>query len=93
MAGAIPGVLDFIIFESATEVWTSRRGGRQKSDGRLKSVEGKLWAKNRARWIEKVGIRIGFFFDKVAKDVGGDHGICHTPFVKARRDEHAGRGF
>ena len=93
VAGAIPRVLGFVVFESATEVWTSRRGGRQKSDGRFKSIEGKLRMKNRARGIENGGIGIGFPSDKVAENVCGGHGICHTPFVKARCNEHVGRGF
>ena len=38
VAGAIPGMLDFVVFESATEVWTSGRGGCKKPNGRLKSV-------------------------------------------------------
>ena len=49
VAGAIPGVLGFVVFESATEVRTSRRGGCQKPDGRLKSIYGKLWAQGSAR--------------------------------------------
>ena len=93
VAWAIPRVLGFVVFESATEVWTSRSGWRQKSDNRLKSVERKLWAKKRARGIENGSIRIGFSSDKIAEDVGGDHGICHTPFVKARCHKHVGRGF
>ena len=92
VAGAIPGVLDFVVFESATEVWTSRRGGCKKSNGRLKSVEGKLWAKNSARGIKNGNIRIGFSSDKVAENVGGDHGVSHAPFVKACCNEYVGRG-
>lgn len=30
VAGAIPGVLGFVVFEGATEVWTSRCGGCKK---------------------------------------------------------------
>ena len=93
VAGAIPSMLGFVVFEGATEVRTSWCGGCQKPDGRLKSVEGKLWTKNRARGIENGGIRIGFSSDKVAENVGGDHGICHAPFVKSRCDKHVGRGF
>ena len=58
VAGAIPGMLDFVVFESATEVWTSGRGGCKKPNGRLKSVEGKLWAKNSARGIKNGSISV-----------------------------------
>ena len=58
VAWAIPRVLGFVVFESATEVRTSWRGGRQKSDGRLKSVYSKLWVKNSTRGVENGGIRI-----------------------------------
>ena len=93
VAGAIPGMLDFVVFESATEVRTSWRGGRQKSDGRLKSVYSKLWMKNRARGIKNDGMRIGFSSDKIAENFGGDHSVGHAPFVKSRCNEYVGRGF
>ena len=92
VAGAIPGMLDFVVFESATEVWTSGRGGCKKPNGRLKSVESKLWAKNSARGIKNGSIRIGFSSDKVAENVGGDHGVSHAPLVKSRCHKNVGRG-
>ena len=93
VARAIPGVLGFVVFERATEVWASRCSGRQKSNGRLKSVYSKLWMKKRARGIENGSIRIGFSYDKVAENIGGNHGIGHAPLVKSRCNEYVGRGF
>ena len=93
VAWAVPRMLRLVVFEGAAEVWTSWCGGRHKSDGRLKSVYSKLWVEDCARGIENGGIRIGFSSDKVAENVGGDHGICHAPFVKSRCDKHVGRGF
>ena len=48
VAGAIPRMLGFIVFECATKVWTSWRGGCNKTYGGFKSIYGKLWAKDGA---------------------------------------------
>jgi len=93
VAGTIPGVLGYIVFESATEVWTSGCGRCEKSDSRLKSVDDKLWAHDGARGIENGGMGIIFPSDEVAEDVGCDHGVGHPPFVKSRCNEYIGRGF
>ena len=42
VAGTIPGVLGFVVFEGATEVRTSWCSGSEQSDGGLKSVYDKL---------------------------------------------------
>lgn len=53
----------------------------------------KLWMKNCARGVKNNGIRIGSSSDKIAENVGGDHGVGHATFVKSRCNEHVGRGF
>ena len=42
VAGAIPRVLGFVVFERATEVRASWRGGGENSYRRFKSIDGKL---------------------------------------------------
>ena len=58
MAGAIPRVFGFIVFEGAAEVWASGCGGGKNTYRRFKSVDGKLWAQDGARGIEKVGVGV-----------------------------------
>lgn len=53
---AIPRMLGAIVFEGASEVWTSGCGGRENAYRRFKSVDGKLWAQDGARWIENGGV-------------------------------------
>lgn len=55
---AIPGMLGTVVFEGASEVWASGRGGRENAYCRFKSVDGKLWAQDGARGIEKVGVGV-----------------------------------
>ena len=56
VAGAIPRMLGTVVFEGAAEVRTSGCGGREKTYRRFKSIDGKLWVQDGARWIEKVGV-------------------------------------
>ena len=93
VAGAIPRMLGAVVFEGAAEVRTSGRGGRENTYRRFKSIDGKLWAQDGARWIENGGVWIVFALHKVAENIGGDHSVCHTPLVKACRNEHVGGGF
>ena len=93
VAGAIPGVLGAVVFEGTAEVRASGCGGGEKSHYRIKGVDGKLWAQDGARGIENSGVRIVFPSHKVTENVGGDHGVGHTPLVKSRCHKDVGCGF
>ena len=92
VAGAIPGMLNAVVFEGTSEVWASGCSGGEESDYRIKSVDGKLRAQESARGIEEVSVWIGLPTNKVAKNVGGDHSVCHTPFVESCRHKYVRRG-
>ena len=85
-------MLGAVVFEGAAEVRTSGCGGREKAYRRFKGVDSKLWAQDGARGIENSSIAVGFFLHELAKNVGGDHSVCHAPLVKACRNEHVGCG-
>ena len=92
VAGAVPSMLGAVVFEGATEMRTSGRGGGKKSYRRVKGVYGKLRAQKGTGGIEQFGARVAFFTHKIAEKVCGDHGVCHAPFIKARRHENVGCG-
>ena len=59
VAGAIPGVLRLIIFQSTPKMRTPRGCGRKQSDGGFQSVDRQLWAQDAPRRGENLSIRIG----------------------------------
>ena len=86
-------MLGAVVFEGAAEVWATGRGGRENTYRRFKSIDSKLWMQNGARGIENGSIWILFSPYEIAEKICGDHSVCHTPLVKACRNEHVGGGF
>lgn len=82
MTGAVPGMLTWIPFQCAAQVWAALGGGGQQVDDCLKGIDRQLWTEYRSRGGEDVHIRVLFPLDQIAQYHCRNHGGSHAPFVK-----------
>ena len=83
VAGAIPGMLLWIPFQSAAKVGAALFGKTQEVSGGFGGIDKQLRLEHTAAWGDHLGIGISVTQQQVTQQMRPCHSVGHTPFVEA----------